>query len=170
MHNRIRTRSVLWPIVLKTPRFSDSWPALHAFVPWQPAQTRCFLPQTYQPCIYMFLSWCQNVCQMHDCAHFKTWFQHTWGNDIPCTDESRSKRVVFPSLTALFRQLVVNMPQHRLLSQPDFSETALPALYWEDKQNPVRALLHAESISVTTDGWTSRAAQSYITHTAHISD
>lgn len=42
----------------------------------------------------------------------------------------------------------------------------MPALYKEAKAHVVQALGAADSVAITTDGWTSRATQSYVNITA----
>ncbi|KAL0146480.1 hypothetical protein M9458_058111 [Cirrhinus mrigala] len=58
-------------------------------------------------------------------------------------------------------------PKYKILSRPHFSQTILPALYKETRAKVAQSLKQAECISITTDGWTSRATQSYVTITAH---
>lgn len=67
-----------------------------------------------------------------------------------------------------FKRLV-NMlePKYKIPSRPHFSQTVLPALYKETREKVAQSLKQAECISITTDGWTSRATQSYVTITAH---
>ncbi|KAK1906354.1 Zinc finger BED domain containing protein 4 [Dissostichus eleginoides] len=68
-----------------------------------------------------------------------------------------------------FRRLVNTLePKYAIPSRPYFSRTVLPALYQETKAKVTQSLKEAECISITTDGWTSRATQSYITVTAHV--
>ncbi|KAK1877141.1 Zinc finger BED domain containing protein 1 [Dissostichus eleginoides] len=68
-----------------------------------------------------------------------------------------------------FRRLVNTLePKYAIPSRPYFSRTVLPALYQETKAKVSQSLKEAECISITTDGWTSRATQSYITVTAHV--
>ncbi len=49
-----------------------------------------------------------------------------------------------------------------------FTRTVVPSLYREAKVKVVKTLKEAESIAITTDGWTSRCTQGYITITADI--
>ncbi|XP_050950428.1 E3 SUMO-protein ligase ZBED1 [Labeo rohita] len=67
-----------------------------------------------------------------------------------------------------FKRLV-NMlePKYKISSRPHFSQTVLPALYKETRAKVEQSLKQAECISITTDGWTSQATQSYVTITAH---
>ncbi|KAK1894085.1 Zinc finger BED domain containing protein 4 [Dissostichus eleginoides] len=48
-------------------------------------------------------------------------------------------------------------PKYAIPSRPYFSRTVLPALYKETKAKVTQSLKEAECISITTDGWTSRA-------------
>nr|XP_055035499.1 E3 SUMO-protein ligase ZBED1-like [Misgurnus anguillicaudatus] len=67
-----------------------------------------------------------------------------------------------------FRRLVNTLePKYKIPSRPYFSQTCLPAIYKETMAKVAQSLKQAESISLTTDGWTSRATQSYVTITAH---
>lgn len=59
-------------------------------------------------------------------------------------------------------------PRYHIPSCPHFSQEVIPALYNEVKANVIDGLKKAESVAITTDGWTSRAVQSYITITAHV--
>ncbi len=68
-----------------------------------------------------------------------------------------------------FRELVrVLEPRYHIPSRPHFSQEVVPALYCEAKAKVVDGLKKAENVAITTDGWTSRACQSYITVTAHV--
>ncbi|XP_039593991.1 E3 SUMO-protein ligase ZBED1-like [Polypterus senegalus] len=64
-----------------------------------------------------------------------------------------------------FKRLV-NMlePKYKIPSRD--SQTILPALYKETRAKVAQSIKQAECISITTDGWTSRATQSYVTITA----
>ena len=59
-------------------------------------------------------------------------------------------------------------PRYHIPSRPHFSQEVIPALYNEVKANVTDVLKKAESVAITTDGWTLRAVQSYITVTAHV--
>ncbi|KAL1258990.1 hypothetical protein QQF64_009567 [Cirrhinus molitorella] len=68
-----------------------------------------------------------------------------------------------------FRRLIHTLePKYAIPSQAHFTRTVVPTLYKESKVNVVQNLKEAETIAITTDGWTSRCTQSYITITAHI--
>lgn len=68
-----------------------------------------------------------------------------------------------------FRRLIHTLePKYAIPSRAHFTHTVVPSLYKECKVNIVQALKEAETIAITTDGWTSRCTQSYITITAHI--
>ncbi|XP_057186792.1 E3 SUMO-protein ligase ZBED1-like [Triplophysa rosa] len=68
-----------------------------------------------------------------------------------------------------FRLLVNTLePRYTIPSRPYFSKTLIPMLYRETKSKVVDTLRKADSVSITTDSWTSRATQIYITVTAHV--
>ncbi len=68
-----------------------------------------------------------------------------------------------------FRRLLHTLEaRYTILSRAHFTRTVVPTLYKEAKVKVVQTLKEAESISITTDGWTSRCTQGYITITAHI--
>ena len=71
-----------------------------------------------------------------------------------------------------FKHLMrVAEPRYKLPSRSHITTRVLPALYDKVMAKITEGLSHAELIALTTDGWTSRATQSYITITAHyISD
>ena len=58
-------------------------------------------------------------------------------------------------------------PGYQMPSRPYISETVIPKLYQEVKQDVLDSVMKAESVALTTDGWTSRATESYLTTTAH---
>ncbi|XP_051998856.1 E3 SUMO-protein ligase ZBED1-like [Xyrauchen texanus] len=58
-------------------------------------------------------------------------------------------------------------PRYQLPSRPHFSQNVLPQLYNKVKAKLVEDLSNAKFIALTTDGWTSRATQSFITITTH---
>ena len=67
-----------------------------------------------------------------------------------------------------FRRLLHTLePKYTIPSRAHFTRTVIPKLYAESKSKVVQILKDAESIAITTDGWTSRSTQSYITITAH---
>ena len=61
-------------------------------------------------------------------------------------------------------------PRYVMPSRPYFSETLIPQLYEEVKAKVLSEISAATAVSLTTDGWTSRATQSYVTTTAHFID
>jgi len=68
-----------------------------------------------------------------------------------------------------FRRLLHTLePKYTIPSRAHFTRTVVPTLYKESKANVGQTLNEAESIAITTDGWTSRSTQSYITITAHV--
>ncbi len=68
-----------------------------------------------------------------------------------------------------FRQLLHTLePRYTIPSRAHFTRTVVPTLYKEAKVKVVQTLKEAESIAITTDGWTFRCTQGYITITAHI--
>lgn len=58
-------------------------------------------------------------------------------------------------------------PKYTFPSCTHFTRTVILNLYGEAKSEVVQILKDAESTAITTDGWTSRGMQSYITITAH---
>ncbi|XP_077384385.1 E3 SUMO-protein ligase ZBED1-like [Festucalex cinctus] len=52
-------------------------------------------------------------------------------------------------------------------SRSHLSTKVLPCMYEDAKEKVLLGLSNAELVAITTDGWTSRATQSYITITAH---
>ncbi len=63
--------------------------------------------------------------------------------------------------------LSVLEPRYLLPSRAHFSQNVLPKLQEKKKAKVEERLSTAESIAITTDGWTSRATDSYMTITAH---
>ncbi len=63
--------------------------------------------------------------------------------------------------------LSVLEPRYLLPSRAHFSQNVLPKLQEKMKAKVEEGLSTAESIAITTDGWTSRATDSYMTITAH---
>ena len=57
-------------------------------------------------------------------------------------------------------------PQHSLPSRKHFSDRVISELYAETKNTVMNQLKGALSVSLTTDSWTSKATQSYMTVTA----
>ncbi|KAJ8353682.1 hypothetical protein SKAU_G00212490 [Synaphobranchus kaupii] len=68
-----------------------------------------------------------------------------------------------------FRLLINTLePKYHIPSRQYFSQTEIPALYKQTKEKVIQTLRQANSIAITTDGWTSRATESFITITAHV--
>ena len=61
-------------------------------------------------------------------------------------------------------------PRYTIPSRAYFTKEILPKLYNEAKAKVVDDLARAEVVSLTTDAWSSRATQSYITTTAQFID
>ncbi|XP_067650354.1 E3 SUMO-protein ligase ZBED1-like [Haliotis asinina] len=61
-------------------------------------------------------------------------------------------------------------PKYSVPSRPTLSEKVMPNLYEEVRQSVQSQLHEAQTIAMTSDGWTSRATESYITITAHFID
>ena len=61
-------------------------------------------------------------------------------------------------------------PRYHVPSRVTFSQKHIPALYHETCDQLKQKLKHADTLAITTDGWTSRATQSYITITVHYID
>ena len=58
-------------------------------------------------------------------------------------------------------------PRYTLPSRPHFRDVVIPHIYGEVRAKVEEELQKAMCISITTDGWTSRATESYIAATAH---
>ncbi|GAA6086184.1 E3 SUMO-protein ligase ZBED1-like [Tachysurus ichikawai] len=58
-------------------------------------------------------------------------------------------------------------PRYRLPSRTFFSTEIIPDLYEKTCNSIVYKLAQAQSLALTTDGWTSRATVSYLTVTVH---
>nr|XP_054592988.1 E3 SUMO-protein ligase ZBED1-like [Nothobranchius furzeri] len=70
-----------------------------------------------------------------------------------------------------FREMLrVLEPRYNLPSRTYFTETAVPALYNETKAKLETAVSAAPAVALTSDGWTSRATQSFLTVTVHYID
>ncbi len=63
--------------------------------------------------------------------------------------------------------LKVLEPHYDIPSRTHFSEKIVPDLYEQEKKKVVDELSRASSVALTTDGWTSRGTESYVTITAH---
>ena len=70
-----------------------------------------------------------------------------------------------------FKQMISTLePKYKLPSRTYFSDNVIPELYKETHATVLNELKAASMVSLTTDGWTSRATESYITITAHFID
>ena len=58
-------------------------------------------------------------------------------------------------------------PRYEIPSRTHFTTKIVPALYEQQKKIIVDELSKASSVALTTDGWTSRATESYVTVIAH---
>ena len=63
--------------------------------------------------------------------------------------------------------LEVLEPRYSIPDRKVFSDKLVPALYEKVKVDVVDSMSRAQRVSITVDGWTSRATDSYITVTAH---
>ena len=70
-----------------------------------------------------------------------------------------------------FKNLIrVLEPKYTIPSRQHFSETVIPELYAKISQE-VKQQLNGNYVALTTDGWTSRATESYVTITSsHIDE
>ena len=67
-----------------------------------------------------------------------------------------------------FRQVLYAMdPRYDLPCRRYFSDKVIPGLYEKAKEDLVTKLKRASNIAITTDSWTSRATESYVTITVH---
>ncbi len=65
-----------------------------------------------------------------------------------------------------FRNMIALLePRYRMPSRQHFSTSVIPELYEETKRSVLADMENTNCISVTTDGWTSRATESYVTIT-----
>ncbi|XP_060557870.1 E3 SUMO-protein ligase ZBED1-like [Ruditapes philippinarum] len=71
-----------------------------------------------------------------------------------------------------FRDLInILDPNYVIPSKTYFSQTLIPELYQSVKSKVVESLSKSHTVALTTDGWTSRATESYITITScHINN
>lgn len=58
-------------------------------------------------------------------------------------------------------------PRYEIPWRTHFSMKIVPELYEQENIKIVAELSQASSVALTTDGWTSRATESYVTVTAH---
>ena len=61
-------------------------------------------------------------------------------------------------------------PRYKIPSRTHIASTIMPRLYSIVRQRIEGSLSKARMVALTTDGWTSRATESYITITAHYVD
>lgn len=67
-----------------------------------------------------------------------------------------------------FREFVRELdPRYSLPTRKHFSEKVIPQLYSEVKNKIIAELKETESVALTTDSWTSKACESYVTITVH---
>ncbi|XP_039503629.1 E3 SUMO-protein ligase ZBED1-like [Pimephales promelas] len=59
-------------------------------------------------------------------------------------------------------------PKFKMPCRGHFSEKVIPEIYNETKQSVKECLKNADCVALTTDSWTSRATQSYVTITAEV--
>lgn len=72
---------------------------------------------------------------------------------------------------ACFKPLLSALePRYQLPSRTFFSDNIIPELYKQTYTEVMGDLKSSEMVSLTTDGWTSRATESCITITAHFID
>ena len=70
-----------------------------------------------------------------------------------------------------FKHLIKTLdPRYDLPSRTHIATKVMPSLYSSVKSRVLNDVKNASSIALTTDGWTSRATQSYITITSHYVD
>ncbi|XP_041834229.1 E3 SUMO-protein ligase ZBED1-like [Melanotaenia boesemani] len=68
-----------------------------------------------------------------------------------------------------FQEMIRTLePKYSIPSRPHFSQMVMPELYRQVKAHVVAVLGEATNVAITTDRWTSRATQSYVTITAHV--
>ena len=73
--------------------------------------------------------------------------------------------------TAGFKQMVATLdPKYIVPSRAHFSQSVIPDLYIETRVLVERFLSQSPIVCITTDGWTSRATESFVTITAHSID
>lgn len=67
-----------------------------------------------------------------------------------------------------FREVIkAAEPRYVMPTRRTFAENIIPRLHSETVNNVKADILNAASIAITTDAWTSRSTQSYISYTAH---
>ncbi|XP_062573350.1 E3 SUMO-protein ligase ZBED1-like [Saccostrea cucullata] len=66
-----------------------------------------------------------------------------------------------------FRDMIACLDnRYQVPSRKTFSEVVIPKMYSDVKVQVLSSLLEAEQVALTTDGWSSRATESYITITS----
>ena len=66
-----------------------------------------------------------------------------------------------------FRDMIKTLdPRYTLPSRPYFSESVIPKMYEETASEVKSSLAEASVVALTTDGWTSRMTESYVTITS----
>ncbi|KAG2456396.1 ZBED4 protein, partial [Polypterus senegalus] len=58
-------------------------------------------------------------------------------------------------------------PRYDIPLRTHFSDNIVPSMYEQEKSKVMAKLSQASSVALTTDGWTSRATESYVTVTVH---
>ncbi|XP_046542896.1 E3 SUMO-protein ligase ZBED1-like [Haliotis rubra] len=67
-----------------------------------------------------------------------------------------------------FKYLIHTLePRYEIPSRTHFTNYVIPEMYKKVKSSVMESIARASSMAVTTDGWTSRSTESYITITAH---
>ncbi|XP_046545980.1 zinc finger BED domain-containing protein 4-like [Haliotis rubra] len=67
-----------------------------------------------------------------------------------------------------FKYLIHTLePRYEIPSRTHYTNYVIPEMYKKVKSSVMESIARASSMAVTTDGWTSRSTESYITITAH---
>ncbi|XP_048730602.2 E3 SUMO-protein ligase ZBED1-like [Ostrea edulis] len=70
-----------------------------------------------------------------------------------------------------FRDIINALnPRYQVPSRKQFSEAIIPKMYNAVKENVLKTLSSATQVAITSDGWTSRSTESYVTVTATFVD
>ncbi|KAK6169559.1 hypothetical protein SNE40_020592 [Patella caerulea] len=72
--------------------------------------------------------------------------------------------------TGFKKMVTILEPRYNLPSRTHFATNVIPRLYSESKEKLSDKLNDASNVSLTTDGWTARGANSYVTITVHFID
>lgn len=68
-----------------------------------------------------------------------------------------------------FREMVKTLePRYKIPSRQFFSDTCIPKMYEDVKNEVKQSLFEADRVAITTDGWTSCSTEGYVTITAHL--